>query len=195
VRYYRLTDAVATRGRWFLASPLSPAGEELDPRLFTNAEPADVAGPLRLPLRRRGRPLDFTLADFDMPVASERLATHVAQLAGGAVQCIPVTVEGATAPHAILNVTRAVHCLDETASDILWWTAEDDRPDRIGQYRMVDDPVLDAARLQGEPVFRVDGWRIMLLVHEDVRRALEGGRYTGLAFEEVPVSSGARSRE
>ena len=64
MRYYRLTDAVATRGRWFLASPLSPAGEELDPRLFT-------------------------------------------------------------------NVTRAVHCLDETASDILWWTAEDDRPATI----------------------------------------------------------------
>ena len=191
MRYYRLTDAVAARGRWFLGSPLSPAGEELDPRLFTNAEPADVTGPLRL----RGRPLDFTLADFDMPVASERLATHVAQLAGGAVQCIPVTVEGAAGPHAILNVTRAVHCLDETASDIVWWTAEDDRPDRIGQYRMVSDPVLDAARLQGEPLFRVDGWRIMLLVHEDVRRALEGGRYTGLAFEEVPLSSGARSRE
>ena len=185
-RYFRLMDDGRIRGRWFLKSPVGPSGEELDPRLFTKGQRYAGGHGLRLPQRREGRALDFTLADFDMPVASARAAELLGRYCGDSVQLVPVAVEGEAEPFAIVNVLATCRCIDEKRSDFDLWTEEDERPDRLGQYRMFSELKVDAARVpEGSHLFRLEGWLIALVVSEQLQAALKAARLSGLLFEEL----------
>jgi hypothetical protein len=191
-RYYRVLDDMAFDGRWFLASPVDARGRAVDPRRFTAGGSVREPGSLSISLRVDGAPMDFTLADFDMPVATAALGARLAALAPGAVQRFPVTVDGLDGAFEILNVTRAVRCFDEAASDIQYVTEDAVRPERVGTYEMVVEAVIDPALAGDERLFRVEGWRVMLVCDGDVRDALAAEGYSGLRFEELAVSrSGA----
>ena len=184
-QFFRVTDDIDLRGRWHLRSPVTGSGSVLDPRIFTYARPVDVAGPLRLPLRRPGKPMDFTLADFGMPVAHRALAEHIESIAPGAVQRIPVTVEGESEPYEILNILPEVYGLDEDASEIMWWTEADERPEKIGQYRMITHTVIDPARAGDALFFRLGGWKIEIICSARFQSSLARGRYSGLVFQQL----------
>jgi hypothetical protein len=187
--YYRLVDDESLPGRWYLRSPIEPTGAELDPRVFLEARAVDVLGPLRLPLRRPGTPLDFTLADFDMPVARRALAERLAILAPGALQLIPVTIAGQDGDFVILNLLQAVRCLDERATTIQWWQPEDGRPEKVGQYRMVLNEVIDPRKVGSAQLFRLGGWEIAVICTDAVKRALDADTFRGLAFRQLGSSS------
>lgn len=187
-RFYRILDDMALDGRWFLASPVDARGRAVDPRRFTAGGPVPDPGRLSMPLRVAGAPMDFTLADFDMPVARAALSARLAALAPGAVQRFPVTVDGFDGAFEILNVTRAVRCFDEDASDIQYVTEDAVRPERVGTYEMVVEAVIDPALAGDERLFRVEGWRVMLVCDGEVRDALTVDGYSGLRFEELALS-------
>lgn len=187
-RFYRILDDMALDGRWFLASPVDPKGRDIDPCRFTAGEPVADPGPLSIPLRAEGAPMDFTLADFDMPVATAALGARFAALAPGAVQRLPVAVEGTRDAYEILNVTRSVRCFDEVASDIQYVTEDAVRPERVGAYEMVVEAVIDPALAGDEGLFRVEGWTVMLVCDGEVRDALAAEGHSGLKFEELAVS-------
>ena len=158
MRYFQLDDDKHVPGRWYLGSPLTPDGQELDPRTFTYSRPVDVTGLLRLPLRQPGRPLDFTMADFAMPVARRPLAEQLEQLAPGAVQRVSVAVEG-TAPgdYEIVTVLREVACVDESETEVVRWTAEMGRPDMVGKYLYLTNIVIDPTKTDDAALFRLAG--------------------------------------
>ena len=190
-RYYRLKDDVYLRGRWFLHSPLLPSGEPLDPRVFLRAQPLDLPIPLRLPLRRRGRALDFTLADFSMPVASKALAERLDHLAPGAIQRFPVEIEGQQAQYEVLNLQRSVRCLDERASKIEWWAPEDGRPDKVGQYRMILEEVINPSLAGAAPIFRLGGWLVEIVCTDLITRGAPADEFAGLAYDVLAISAPA----
>lgn len=190
-RFYKIEDELAEVGRWYLRGPRDAAGREVDPRTFTTGKPVADPGPLTIPLRHPGRRLDFTLADFDMPVVIPRLGMHLEWLAPGAVQRFRVAVEDEPLPYEILNVTREIYCLDEAASSVRYWTEEDGRPEKVGQYRMILAPVIDAARVAAAVIFRLGGWRTTIVCTAEVRDALVRRRYSGLRFE--PLASTVRT--
>jgi hypothetical protein len=186
-RYFKLTDNMTVPGRWVLGTPTDAQGREVDdPWMFYRGQRLPELGRLKLPLDVPGRALDFSLAAFAAPVVHARVASVLAELAPEEVQTLPVEIEGQPEPFCILVATRLIRCIDDKATEeILMWTKEDGRPEKVGEYRDVYGMRIDASQVGDAKVFRTWGWPIALIVREDIRDALERMGATGTKFQEV----------
>ncbi|MFP2912468.1 imm11 family protein [Pyxidicoccus sp. 3LFB2] len=187
MRYFRLFEDLYIPGRWYLDTPLDGQGEESGSWLFMQGEPASVEGAFKVNLFKRGRQLDFSMADAgSVPVIHPKLVPVFTELASGDVQLFPVTVEGQPEPYSIVNVTRVVKCIDDAAcTEVQYWKPEDGRPEKTGRYRSVLDLRIDKTRVGGAKVFRTWGWNVALIVSEDFKDAMERTGATGMEFTEV----------
>ncbi|NVJ26969.1 hypothetical protein HUW62_37715 [Myxococcus sp. AM011] len=186
-RYFRLKPEMQ-RGKWSLDEPLDSQGRELeDFREFTSGRPAQVSGRLSIPIDEPGRRLDYSTAGAGMtPVVHVRVATLFAELAPNDVQLIPVDIQGCPDEYLILVATRLVRCIDDEASEeVLYWKPEDERPEKLGNYRSVYGMRIDRSKVADAKVFRTWGWSGVLIVSEDIKAALERAKVTGAEFEEV----------
>lgn len=116
--YYCLKDDMSTADRWFLKGPRDATGAEVDPRRLLDARPLELDGPLYIPLRRRGWPLDFTLADFDMPVLRSSYSRELQALAPESIPLFHAVIEGSSDFLGIVNVLSVADSLDEQRSDV-----------------------------------------------------------------------------
>jgi len=180
-RYYVLIDDKQVANRWFLKGPITSDGATVDPRIFFEGRRYDADLRMTLPLRRKGNPLDFTLADFDMPVLRTDYAKRLAELAPSEVQYIPVDVAEVGSGYSILNVLETVRCLDEEHSGVTYWKAAEGQPQRDGEYRMVLTPRVDPSRVGSRHIFRIAGWEIAMIVSEEAKALLQGA--SGVSFE------------
>ncbi|MGZ3460781.1 MAG: imm11 family protein, partial [Archangium sp.] len=162
-------------------------GKEVRARQFMSGEPTRFDGRLRVPVYHPGTSLDFTCVDTGgFPVVTEKVARVLAELAPGDVQLFPVEVDSRPEPYFLVNVARLVKCIDDEAcAEVLYWTPEDGRPDKVGQYRDVYGMRIDPSKVGNAKVFRPWGYRGSLLVAEDVKEALERTGASGLVFTEV----------
>jgi hypothetical protein len=198
-RYFELTEDMTSPDRWLLGDPLDEQGTEVRGRRFMSGEPTRVDGRLRVPVYHPGTPLDFTRVDTGgFPVVSEKVARVLAEVARGDVQLFPVEVESRPEPYFLLNVACLVRCIDDAACvEVSYWTPEDGRPDKVGQYRAVSGLRIDPSKVGDARVFRPWGYRGTLLVSEEVKEALERTGATGLEFTEVtgpsPISDEERA--
>jgi len=186
-RYFELTEDMTSPDRWLLGDPLDEQGAEVRTRQFMSGEPTRVDGRLRVPVYHPGTPLDFTRVDPGaIPVVTEKVARVLAELAPSDVQLIPVEVQSRPEAYFLVNVARLVKCIDDEAStEVLYWKPEDGRPEKVGHYRDVYGMRIDPSRTAGAKVFRPWGWRVALIVADDVKEALERTGATGLDFREV----------
>lgn len=172
-RFYRLLTDDATFGdRWFLGRPIGESGDEIDPRLFNYGRPYTGERPVAVPISYTGRMVQFNFAAFDMPVASQSVASIIREVSPTAVEFYPVSVGGMEHGAFILNVLSRCACLDEGRSKVTKWSEEDGRPDKIGQYKMVIDLIVEPAKARGHDIFRIEGWKIALIVSENLWRRL-----------------------
>lgn len=186
MKYFEVGDDLTIDGRWFLKGPIAPSGLEVDPRRFTRAEPFSLKEPLRIPIRHEGKLLDFTFADFDMPVVSPEVGKMFSGLCGKDIQRIPVSVSETAGNFEILNILCKRPCLDESRSEsITRWTQSDGRPEKLGKPRMVIGLRIDPSRVSSSHAFRIDGWEIALVVSEKLKALLEEHMVTGITFREV----------
>lgn len=186
-RYFDLADDIYLPGRWELGHPLDLNGQQLeDPWQFRVGEPAPFEGPVRIPVKRPGTPLDFSHAAFSIPVVHVRVASLLAEMAPNDVQLIPVRIDGQPDEFCILNATRLVRCIDDHASgEVRFWKPEDGRPEKTGQYRAVYGMRIDSSKVGDAKVFRTWGWTVALIVSEELKEALERLGTTGTKFKEV----------
>lgn len=188
MNYFRLVDDLDIDGRWFLKSPLRKDGEEVDPRAFTCGRVFESENDMSIIQRYRGCPLDFTFADFDLPVVTSQVGECIQELDPKAVQRIPVKITDGRISlkgHEILNVLSTLDCLDEERSTVRRWTCDSPRPDKAGQYRMVTNLAIDRSQVGSSKVFRISGWEIALIVSEEILLAFERTRVKGVRFEKV----------
>ena len=95
-------------------------------------------------------------------------------------------VEGQAEPWFILNALRIIACIDEArCEEVVRWLPEDNRPDKSGEYRNVSGLKVDAEKTGGARIFRPWGWKVVLIVSESIKQALEHERITGTRFVEV----------
>jgi hypothetical protein len=181
--YYELFDNMSLSGRWHLKGPVTLSGEEIDPRIFTAGKPVDLEGPLRIPLRRPGEPMDFTLADFGMPVLRTRFVEALAEVAPNEIQRFPAFVDGQFDSFEIVNVVQHVDCLDHQRTGVTYWTEEDGLPDLVGRLQTVVGLKVDLQRAEGHDIFRIEGWEIALVVSARIKEVLQHAR--GAVFEPV----------
>ncbi|WNG52225.1 hypothetical protein F0U60_04675 [Archangium minus] len=180
-------DDMSTPGRWHLRSPVDARGQRVDPWQFKKGQPLDIEGVIRFPVNPTGIALEFTLASFLIPVVHRRVVALFERLGlQKEVQFIPVEVEGQTEPWFTLNVLQIIRCIDDArCEEVLYWLPEDNRPDKLGQYRNVAGLKVDPAKIGDAHIFRPWGWKVVLIVSEHVKRALEQEGITGIKFLEV----------
>ncbi|WP_426733627.1 imm11 family protein [Myxococcus faecalis] len=175
-------------GNWSLGDPLDETGQEVeDIWAFAEGRPIRPPGRLTFPIDEPGRALDFSTAGVgSAPIVHVRVATLIAERAPDDIQLFPVDIPGCPEQYVMLVVSKLVRCIDDTASEeILYWKPEDERPDKLGQYRSVYGIRVDPTKVGSARVFRTWGWEIALIVSEDIKVVLEHARITGAKFEEV----------
>ncbi|WP_093525989.1 imm11 family protein [Stigmatella erecta] len=184
-RFFSLCDAVDIPHRWLLDDPVDSQNHQLDDWSFKSGVPVSIKGPLRIPIEQAGQPLDFSETNLGIPVVHVRVASIFQELAPHDVQLIPSQIEGYLDQYLTLVATRLVSCVDEKASRIRLWTHEDGVPHKVGQYKSVRHMKIDPARTGDARVFRPIGWEGVLIVSEEIKRALESLNATGAKFENI----------
>ncbi len=85
-----------------------------------------------------------------------------------------------------MNVTHLVKCInDEASEEVEYWTPEDGRPEKVGQYQGVHGMRIDPAKVGDAKIFRTWGWTIALIVDEEIKQSLMRIGATGTKFVEV----------
>jgi hypothetical protein len=126
-----------------------------------------------------------TEAGTGIPLVHVRVATVFSELAPRDVQLIPADIEGQPDQYLVLVATRLIRCIDERASKVQVWTAEDGVPDKVGKYWAVDDMRIDKVKVGSAKVFRPEGWEVALIVSGEIKDAMKRLGATGTKFEEV----------
>jgi hypothetical protein len=178
-------DDVDVRDRWYLDSLHDTHGRPLEAWDFTRGQPVQVAEPLVVSVRRPGRPLDWTFADFDMPVVKPAARELLESLAASHVQFHEARVVGSWDRYAVANIITVRACIDDQRSEFLKWTPADGREDKIGDYRQVTRLKVDPMRMDNAAICRLAGWRISVVVCRELKEAIEAAQLTGLTFEAV----------
>ncbi|WP_420127657.1 imm11 family protein [Longimicrobium sp.] len=127
--------------------------------------------------------MDFTLADFDMPVLARQYVDRLQELAPDDFQRIPVQVDDLPDPFDIVNVLPSVSCLDTEHSELTYWTEADGHPDRIGEVRMVVTLKIVAERVGNHHLFRIQEWPVPIIISHAARNILKGA--TGVELTRV----------
>ena len=182
MRYYRLLDDMHIPGRWHLGEMTDSSGDvvNLDDgvKLFHDVVHCAVS--------HRGTPLDFTLTSFNSPVVREPLARRIDEVASEkSIQFVDLIIPGYDGFEG-LNVLSVLDCLDESRSEYIKWTEKDHRADLVGRYRSVTHLSVDRNRIPEDAhIFRIERWRICLVVSEVMKEAMEAGGCLGAKFLEV----------
>jgi len=120
-----------------------------------------------------------------MPVVSAAIAELLLSLAAQDIEVHPAKVEGDGESFAVINVLTCCACLDETRAEYQKWSVDDGRPDKAGQYRQVSRLLINHEAAENSEIFRIEGWRIALVVSGRVRAALEQIGCSGARFVRV----------
>ena len=174
IQYFELLDDVYRFNRWFVLEPTATAGRTIRGTEFIRGRFVEVDGGFLCQIRSSGELLDFTFADFGVPVLRRAVAQEIHRLAPRSVQLIPVEVLGSREEFAILNVIETADCLNESQSQVTRWTEADGVPKLVGQYLSVLDPVVDPTRTNGSKIFRITGWLPSIVVDSDIALLLTG---------------------
>ena len=173
------------RSRWLLDGPVDEHGKKIDPEQFLAGKSLDIAEKMSCRLLVPGRALDFSEAAPGIPVVSQRLKELLDRLGVEEVQFFPVRVVSHEALWFALNATRVIECIDESRClRAERWMPEDEAPERVGEYRVVERMRIDSSRVGGVRLFRTWGWPV-LVVSEDLKEAMAKEGITGAKFGEV----------
>jgi hypothetical protein len=185
-RYFDLMDDRRPQPRWHLGTPVDEQGQEIDPWQFKDGRWLELGCVPRFPLDVPGFPLDYCWAAFSIPVLHERVVQLLERLQIKDVQFIHAHVEGHDAPYFILNALRIIRCIDDARSEeVRYWKPEDGQPEKIGEYRVVAGMRIDPTKVGDARIFRPWGWRVALIISEDLKQAMEAEGITGTRFVEV----------
>ncbi|AKJ06863.1 hypothetical protein ATI61_105171 [Archangium gephyra] len=190
IMYYELHDNKYIPGRWHVRMPLhedSEDGEEwFDIWRFTEGRVLEIERPIRLSVKPAGIALEYT-ESVGIPVVHRRVVSLFERLGlQTETQFIPVEVEGHTEPWFILNALRVIRCIDDARSaEVFYWQPEDGRPEKLGEYKNVRGLKVDPTKAGDAHIFRPWGWKVVLIVSEYVKQAMEAEGITGIKFIEA----------
>lgn len=184
-RYFELLDDVYRRDRWELGTLVTLSGETIVPGDLMDGKPYHPSTPLRVSIKFPGPAMDFSHADFSIPIVNAKAAELLTRLAPEDVQFVPVELDHSSGPHFILNALHLVKCIDDRASrEVQYWTEEDGLPELVGTYSSVSGMRLDVSRIGAARIFRTWGWG-SLIISEHIKNALEREGITGTRFIDV----------
>jgi hypothetical protein len=115
-KYFRIVDSFDVPDRWYLGSPKTPRGMQVDPRSFTEGKRYVGDEWLQIPIKRGSGPIDFTLASFDMPVVVSHVAQSLKEIAPLDAQWVKAKVIGCESGYEVANVLTLREAINEEYS-------------------------------------------------------------------------------
>lgn len=152
-------------------------------------------GPMMAQVEQPGERRTFVFTGIDrVPIVNEAAANVFRTLAPDDVQLFPVTVEGESERHFIVNAVKVIDCIDEAnCREVHHYNPGDPFPEYAGEYRWIYGLRIDAAKTEGARVFRPMRFKTALIVSETIKDALEKVGGLGVSFERVTGSTAPRS--
>jgi hypothetical protein len=180
--YFRLVDDVYIPGRWHLGEVKRGSRAALG---LINGIRVDEAECLSVEATHPGRPLEFSLTSFAVPIVTDKLGEAISRVAGSELQLLPISIDRAHA-HLVLNPTRLIDCLDETRSKFTKWTPNDLRSDLAGQYREVTKLYIAPREIPSDAhIFRIMNWPVALIVSDLLKKTMLSSGSFGAKFMDV----------
>lgn len=139
-------------------------------------------------------PLTDLLFDPNFHVVSPRLKALLEDLGlGSEIQFLPIRIKGEKSGrevegYSVANFLRRIPCLDlEHSIGVEFYGPDWIRPEQRGKIAGVWKAALRKEAIGDARVFRVDEWKYIVVIREDVKRAMEEAGITGCYFLELEV--------
>jgi hypothetical protein len=135
---------------------------------------------------------DYPFGPGLIPVYSSRLRLLMEDLKVNEIQYLPIKIKQRDGKkevfgYTIANYLKIIDCLNREKSVYQVWTKDnllfwEKRPYMLGTFRDVTKTVLDKGKIGDAKIFRLWGWKMMVVLREDVKQAIEGAGITGCDF-------------
>lgn len=168
--------------RWLLADPMTK-GAEFDTSVFTRGQRVDPPDEMSVKVELDGEPTDISWTTTTIPVVTDAVASLIESMSPGAVQWVPLQIEG-HGHRMIMNVVAMVpDCIDDDRTDVVRYP--DDDNERPGQYHQIIGLHLKADLDPPHDIFRIAGWHVPIIITDRLKAALEVHHLTGWLTEPV----------
>ena len=167
----------------YFGEPMTENGDVIDWWHFSGSGRWEGTELLNVTANPIGKLYDISMAPGDVPYVTKRVVDlfNADKSLSDAVQFIPLRYGVNTI--YLMNILPLVECVDdEKTESIMRWQAEDDEPDKIGQYRQIIGLRVDPERLVGIDICRVQDWEVSIIVSQRVRMMLETHHVNGVVF-------------
>jgi hypothetical protein len=173
--------------QWLIDTPTRASGEAFDePWMFAEGRVLSDPGHLKAQISHPGTKRAFVFSVIEKaPIISEAVANVFRTMAPTDVQIFPVSIEGESERHFVVNVTKVVDCIDEARCQEVQHYPEGSFPEYEGEYRWIYGLRIAPSKTEGAHVFRLMKFKTAFIVSEDVKNALERVGNLGVSFERV----------
>jgi hypothetical protein len=140
---------------------------------------------------------DYPFPSGLVPVYSLRLKNLMEAMNIPGIQYLPLRVMRQDRAkelfgYHIANYLNVIDCLDReksvyevlTKDNLFMW---EKRPHMLGSFGDVRKAVLNFEKIGDVPIFRLWGWKMMVIVREDLKIAIEKAGITGCEFSKLEV--------
>lgn len=178
MRFYKLMMSDAPR--WHLSRRDNLGGElPTDIWAFCRCEPFFGTLPIRFDITKEGPAVDYNPTAFCSTVVSDKMAHIISTSAEGNVQLIDACV-GCSMQWKVLNVLRCVDCIDHGKSIIQYFPPN--HSEKPNLPRGVIKLVIDPTKSEHSLIFKPLGWKVVDIVSESLKLALEANHITGIHY-------------
>ncbi|RFZ84317.1 hypothetical protein DYU05_01440 [Mucilaginibacter terrenus] len=137
--------------------------------------------------RKKGIPLDFTIADFELLIVNDKVKDLISE---EEVQFIPVKLEAqpdVKLNYSLMVINNEIECVDENKSVFMKWEKDDlVRPDLAGEYEFFEKLVLDPDNIpQQAHIFRLKNYHISIVISEKLKLLFEESNVSGIKYQKL----------
>jgi hypothetical protein len=162
--YFDLFSDEEDESQWWLGTPRTAAGAQVNVWALTTCRFLPHEGDLVVPLLEAGEPRDIVFGAFDVPYVSTRVADIFEKIAGQDIQRIRAKVEDGRAVE-IVNLLNYVDCLDLERSVLTY--GRDGKPNMVLELRIA------SSRVGVRHAFRIAKWGRPFIISERILQALQ----------------------
>ena len=142
--------------------------------------------------------VDFPFTENDIHVYSPKFKHLMQKLIRYEIQFLPLQIvfrptKMSIGKYYLANYLKVIDCIDRENSKYELWTKEnllfwEKREYLLGSFSYIDHLVLDSKKITDAKIFRPWGWKMAVIVREDLKDEIENAKITGCIFSSLEIS-------
>jgi hypothetical protein len=163
-----LEENVHIRNRWFLGDFQST--DSSDQQRLASYTPC--IGTFDIDPGEGGRPLDFSLTAYGLPIASKRMAPLIARLTGNKVRLVDARIRG-YGEFMFVQCLSSIDCVDRRKSSFDVFDNDDWIESRRGKFKAFVKLVVKPESIPSDAhFFHADGWSFRPIVSDEMKQII-----------------------